>query len=466
MNNILLYQLVAKLSASEQKEANKWLCSPLHNSRKECVLLFDILVEYIFYLKISPEKEKFYSKIYPDEEYDDQNFRLLCSYLLKSLEAWLSWRQWNNNSLSKGALLLEAYRNLGLEKHLHRQISRQRKLLEGVGLRHHQYYHSRFQLEQEIYLSESKQAREGDLNIQQQENALQSEFLLNKLRLACLSSAHQRVSGVNYNIKMIDEVIELSKQSPFVDQPTIALYLAAFEMYQENEDGVAFKQFSQLLFLHLDKFPTSESRDLVLLGINFCIRQINKKGEGYFKEALDLYKQGLDAKLLLENGWLSAFTFSNIVIIALRLGESTWVSQFLEQYRHQLHPKRREGVFALNAARLAYQNKEHRQALQHLHRFDDRDFIHQLSAKIIQLKIYFENGDFNLLAAHIKNTRAFLRRVKHHSYHKQIYINIFFLTEQLMKLSPYDKEKKEKLRQQIIETEPLTEKDWLLNQLR
>jgi hypothetical protein len=58
-----------------------------------------------------------------------------------------------------------------------------------------------------------------------------------------------------------------------------------------------------------------------------------------------------------------------------------------------------------------------------------------------------------------------LRRIKHDSYHKQIYINIFTLTDQLMKLPPYDKEKRSALKAQIIATEPLTEKEWLLAQL-
>ena len=48
----------------------------------------------------------------------------------------------------------------------------------------------------------------------------------------------------------------------------------------------------------------------------------------------------------------------------------------------------------------------------------------------------------------------------------EIYINIFSLTDQLMKLPPYDQEKRNALRQQIINTEPLTEKEWLLGELK
>lgn len=465
MTNTLLYQFITRLSPTERAEATKWLQSPLHNSRADITKLFLYIDEHIFYLKLEPVKEKAYSHLFPNKKYGNQDFRLICSYLLKSLEEWLSWRQWHRHSLSKGALLLEAYRGLGLEKHQNRQIPRQRKLLERSSLRHHVFYESKFQLEQEIYLSESKIEREATLNIQQQEDALQTAFILNKLRLACLSIAHQRVSDAHYHLAMMDEVLEYAQQAKNINHAGIALYLSVFQMYDQADNEVAFKQFSQLLFIHLDKFPTSEKKDLFLFGINFCIRQINKQGQRYFQEAFNLYKQGLTAKLLLEDGWLSAFTFSNIAIIALQLKEYSWLSHFLHQYKKQLRPRRRESIFALNAARLAYHQKKHKEALLLLHRFEDRDFYHQMSGKIIQLKIYFEDGHFNLLSAHIKNTRAYLRRVKHHSYHKQIYINIFSLTEQLMKLSPFDKEKREKLRAQITDTEPNTEKAWLLEQL-
>lgn len=465
MNNTLLYQFITQLNPSERTEATKWLQSPLHNSRSDITKLFLYLDEYIFYLKLEPKQERAYCHLFPSKKYDNQDFRLICSYLLKSLEEWLSWRQWHHHSLSKGALLLEAYRGLGLEKHQNRQINRQRKILERSPLRHHVFYESQFQLEQEIYLSESKIGREAILNIQQQEDALQTAFILNKLRLACLSIAHQRVSDAHYDLAMMEEVLAYAQKPPFINKAGVALYLSAFQIYNQPDNENTFKQFSQLLFAHLDKLPASESRDLFLLGINVCIQQINQQNKRYFQEAFNLYKQGLTANLLLENGWLSAFTFSNIAIIALQLEEYDWLASFLNKYRKQLDPRRRESIYALNAARLAYHQKKHKEALLHLHRFEDRDFYHQMSGKIIQLKIYFEDGHFNLLSAHIKNTRAYLRRVKHHSYHKQIYVNIFSLTEQLMKLSPFDKEKREKLRSQIKSTEPNTEKAWLLAQL-
>ena len=464
MKNTLLFTLICALGQRERQEARKWLCSPLHNERSSSLRLFDHLVEFYFILKLTPDRRSAYKALFPDRDFDDQTLRLECSYLLHTLEEWLRWRSWSKVPQDH-SLLLSAYRNLGLPKHFRRAHQKARTLRERSPWRNHQFHYQQYLLEEEIYLFRSRAGRGRPLNLQTLENALQRSVISYKLRLACLSQAHQRVSGAQYRIAMLPEILQLAKHESYANEPAIAVYYHAYLMYQDVDNESAFQKFEELLFAHLPQFPDQEGRDLVLLGINFCIRQINKKGEAYFAEALALYRQGLDQDLLREDGFLSAFTFSNIVIIAIRSGELDWAKQFIEQYRRQLEPTRREAIYALNAARIAYEQGKHRKAMLLLHQFSDRDFIHTLSAKIIQLKIFYEGGDFQLLAAHIKNTRAYLRRTQTDSYHKQIYINIFSLTDQLMKLPPYDQEKRAALRQQIIATEPLTEKEWLLAQL-
>jgi hypothetical protein len=87
-----------------------------------------------------------------------------------------------------------------------------------------------------------------------------------------------------------------------------------------------------------------------------------------------------------------------------------------------------------------------------------------MTARVMQLKIYFETGESDLLAAHLKNTRALLRR-RRTSYHEQNYLHIIRFTEQLLRLRPYNRTAREALRLKIETTEPLTERVWLLGQM-
>jgi len=56
-------------------------------------------------------------------------------------------------------------------------------------------------------------------------------------------------------------------------------------------------------------------------------------------------------------------------------------------------------------------------------------------------------------------------RKKAIGYHKANYKNIIRLTKKLLKLNPFSKAQKEKLRLEIEQSQPLTERKWLLEQL-
>ncbi|HRF40852.1 MAG TPA: hypothetical protein PK198_18805, partial [Saprospiraceae bacterium] len=120
---------------------------------------------------------------------------------------------------------------------------------------------------------------------------------------------------------------------------------------------------------------------------------INQGRVLYLQEALELYRLGLEGNLLTEQGYLTPYTYNNIAGIALRLAEFDWAEEFVHRYQFQLSPEHREPLYALNAARLAYARKQYREALRFLQSADYRDFFHQMTARIMQLKIYFETGE-------------------------------------------------------------------------
>ncbi|MEM1215467.1 MAG: hypothetical protein AAGJ82_07275, partial [Bacteroidota bacterium] len=375
------------------------------------------------------------------------------------------WRYWQRSSAPPDHHLLSAYREREMDTFFRREERRYRKKLATYPHRHRQYFWQQFQFEEEQFTWQSHQGRAPAGNFKEQEAALQQTFMAYKLRLACLRAAHQNISGEDCAIELLPEILALAQRSPYADQPTISIYYQVYQMQTGTGREAAFQQYQRLLREHLAIFPPEEKRDLLLMGINFCVRRINEKGAIYLRQVLNLYRRGLDNELLLRHGWLSGFTFTNITIAAIGCGEYEWAANFVVDYRPQLPPGQRASIYALNAARVAYASGAHRQALLLLHRFEDKDFFHQMSARLLQLKVYFEGGDFQLLAAHLKNTRAYLRRQSRHPYHRKIYINILSLTEQLMKLPPYDHAKRKQLRKRIETTEPLTERAWLLEQL-
>jgi hypothetical protein len=115
-----LLSFIAALDLRERHQVRLWLKSDLHNTRPELLRLYRLIEEQHLELGLIPQREQLYRALFPENGYDDQHFRLLCSYLHQSLEEWLQWREWKRSTTDDTALLT-AYRNRGLSKHFRRR---------------------------------------------------------------------------------------------------------------------------------------------------------------------------------------------------------------------------------------------------------------------------------------------------------------------------------------------------------
>jgi len=62
--------------------------------------------------------------------------------------------------------------------------------------------------------------------------------------------------------------------------------------------------------------------------------------------------------------------------------------------------------------------------------------------------------------------RTYINRKKVLGYHKTTFTNLIRLTKKLIRINPFDAKQREKLRAEILSTNPLTEREWLLEQLK
>ena len=97
---------------------------------------------------------------------------------------------------------------------------------------------------------------------------------------------------------------------------------------------------------------------------------------------------------------------------------------------------------------------------------DSRDVLLSVSAKMLQLQIYYELDEVDLLQSHISAMNAYIRRKKIFGYHRTIYRNSLKFAQKLIDLNPYDKMEREQLKRDILETKLLAEREWLLEQVK
>jgi hypothetical protein len=176
-----------------------------------------------------------------------------------------------------------------------------------------------------------------------------------------------------------------------------------------------------------------------------------------------LYKNGLDSSVFLENGQISRFTYTNIALAALRLREFEWAYRFLQDYRERLPESQRQGAFAFNLARYHCERGDYTQAMPLLLEMDFDDVLHNLTAKAMLAKMYWETGAHEALGSLLASLAAYLRRKRQVSEQQRAaYQNFVRFVRRLQATPLRDKSARAALRADIGDTALVAEKEWLL----
>ena len=96
---------------------------------------------------------------------------------------------------------------------------------------------------------------------------------------------------------------------------------------------------------------------------------------------------------------------------------------------------------------------------------DYDDVFMSMDAKVMLLKVYYEEGEYSALESLLQSVSVFLQRQNIMGYHREHYKNVIFFIKQLLQLPRASKEKVEELKTQVQQTEPLAERPWFLKQL-
>lgn len=463
----LLYEALCSLNTAERREFSQFLHSPFFNSRQHLAETGDYLLSCIA-KQTEPDAQKIAGLAAQSSKIAaDQAVRLQNSALLALLETYLSWREISADPDFIKAALATSYRKRGLDRHFKITHREARKQLENNTFRNAGWLENNYRLEWEQYQFEVAARRTEALNIQAGSDSLDAAFMANKLKLACLAISHQAIYKTEYSIGYLDHILAAIAEKPaLAAMPALGLYFHCYRFLTLPDGESDFHVFRVMLDAAGAQFPEEELRLLYLLAINYGIKQINRSVEGAITVTFDLYKGALARQLLLEGGMISRFAFSNIVAIGLRADEIAWVAGFIEQYKPKLERQWREATASLSMARLEYARKRFTEALSHLQRADYKDTMNNLTAKVLQMKIFYETDATDALESHLKNLKNYIRRHTAIGYHRTNYTNIVRYTELLLLVNPLDKKAVATLREQIISEKVLTEKEWLLERLR
>ena len=416
------------------------------------------------------DKQKLYAVIYPNQPYKDTKLRLAQSQLYKIVEQFLKIHYAVIDpelQLNTEVFLLKYYRQHRLEKLYNSQATKLKKLYADTAETSWSDHILRTKLDTEIevYQYDSAVKRRQALNLQEILDTTDLIYYARKLKFACMALAHQTVFKQEYKLDNLKWILADINSKKLADIPLVGAYYHAYHMIKEPDNELIFQYFDSYLTEHEDQLSDEDLQTLYLFSINQCIRQLNNGNKSYGLKGLELYERALGKGVLLIDGHVSRFTYRNIAMMAIRSDDLDWAEAFTHKYAPQLQKADKHSAFNHNLALIYYYKNNYEEALTYIQEADFKDHLIHLAAKTLQAKIYYELKADQSLYSLLDSVEIYLIRNKIIGYHRNNYRNIIKFFKKLSRTNPYDKEKKQKLVEQITSEEILTEKKWLLEKL-
>jgi len=469
---MILVNLLKKLSTRERTKFQEYVDSPFFNKNQKIQQLCQILLSFAPDFPASQiNKEVIYSSIYGTGAYEELRLNNLISDLVQLLYDYLAYLQLEVRKAPKKALLLEALQSRGLYEQIPRQAKRYQKIQEKQAFRNQTYFWDAFLLYEELdQLSLSSGKRGYDINLQLKNDMLDTFYTCSKLSIACDMTSRNTVVNAGYQCYFLEEIIaEFENRPDLQSQPAIQVYYKTLEMLRQQEDTSHYYELKSLLNEHWSLFPARELRILYHYALNYGVKKINSGRREFYREILDLYKILLSKKIIFKEGYLTQWTYINIVTAGIRLKDFQWTEQFINTYRSSLHPTEQHNVYTYNLAALYYARGDYKSALQLLHDVEFTDAFYHLSAKIIQLKSYYDLQETEAFFSLAEATRIYITRNRQLSdYQKRSNANFLKLATRLLqlrlKISVIPKKEIERQAQRIrqqLEIKTIANKGWL-----
>ena len=417
--NTKLLALLRTLNSKELRALDDFVQSPYFNKK-------DVLVQLFQYLKSAAKKDfpermllkkVVYQVLAPSKPYDEYKLNHWMSELFKVVERFIKINRFEQQEVDSAFHLMDYYVDHSLDKHfrfVYDQVKKHHAHKIPLGL---DQYWSRHYLAS-YGMHQFGQTNRNKLQAYIQESSIQLDdyYIYRKLRLLCNMLDHQTSIADSYSLTFLEAIIKHVRHHAtyYQEHPSIWIYVKLLEMLSEpvEREKTEFLAFKNLLLDWRDTIPKNEQRDLFTFGINFCLRQIRQGRRSYITELMDLYEKGIATTVLLEKGEISPYTFKNIIKLGLALNRLEWTQRFVEHYALKLPVAMQEDALHYNLASIHYFQKDYDQALQRLNQSKFNDIHFALDARVMLLKIYFENQSWQALDNAISTFSIYLMRQK------------------------------------------------------
>ena len=474
MKQFKLVKLLQLLNEKEFQRLYKYLRSPYFNYTRAIVAYYEAIRRYHPSFdsgRLVPKR--IWGKIFPDEPYHEQKFWRLSSDFAILVKKYLAQLQIEKTDGESQRFYIKALGDRNGYALFEKETQDALAGLEKQPFRDTDYFNRKTDLHFDYYFHPltPKHTLEDDSLMELIRN-MDHEYALAKFRVSCILKNREALFRKKYPSVLLDAVKKVAAEGLLKDNVLFKMYGMMLELDAVQSGHALFFQLKNYFLGVHQKVKRLDQVIIHSIMINYSVRQINVGNSSFYKEALEMYKFGLDNLLIMEKEKISEAVFGNVVILGCSAGEMEWVGGFIESYSPYLDAQIKEETVVYSEATLAYFQGKFETAIALLSQYSFPAY-HQVKVRMLSIRSGFElfvkNSEFfYFVNSQMNSFEKFLRRDElRGNSNKEASLNFIKLTKKLLLLRLENKKRDAFLKlEKEVEKEPsVVLKKWLLEKI-
>ena len=389
MHNSKLLKLFQAMRPKERKELGEYIRLSFVQSNPSVIALYTYLYEhYNAEVGEKLERKTVYRQLF-NMPYNDGRMRTLMLQLTRLIEEYATLKTLRKQPDHYSILLADALRAYQLDKLLFKHIESTQKKLDQAPPKDLRYHYHHLQGQRLLYLHPNYQ------KTRQQIDAITSHadyfWLLIRLRSIVEARIWQLLRGVATKIPFEKATLRLAKHPAFQAHPLVSIYYQAIQLLNRRQSNtLAYAALKDEVISHFHLADPDERINLFALLINVAYCSLSSTA--YIHEGFHLYQEAVERNWLIENGYISADHFHNVVDAACGVGDFEWAEAFIQRSTRLLDTRRdkQRDVKKLFRARIAFRKQDYEKVIRRLEPIAFRDFSYESRRYTLLIRSYYQ----------------------------------------------------------------------------
>lgn len=413
MQNSKLLLLFKTLEPSDLRSLSKFVRSPFFNKKEEVIGLFEFLKKQhkLNFPDKNLKKAFVFARTLPNIPFSEKRLKYNMSELLNLLHRYISISTYEKDGIIPELNKMNYFSEHKLGNDYQRELRKATEKVAKLSVSDEKYRQAYLLERTKDHNAQQIGIRDNNPYLQNTMDSFDKYFFLKKLRYLCQMLDQETILTSTFRKFMIVEMEQIILEGDYPKEPLIAVYRSLFLLLRGHGEHY-FDSFTKEVNLVLPTLKNDEARLLFYFGINFCIRKIRTGDNQYANNLMDYYAKGVEGGYLLTNSEISPWTFKNMVQLGIGLKRFQWLEGFIEAYHKLLPAEHIEGAYHYNLAELHYAKGNIDEAYKHLNLSEFTNIQYNTGAKILLLRMYYEEGEETALFSLLSSFEIYLRRNK------------------------------------------------------